>query len=404
MATIKVKFRPSTVADSEGTVYFQVLHKRIARQISTAYRIFPSEWNEKKCCVSAQSGNSRYEYLKAVQARISWDIDLLTQICNTLISKSPDCSSDDIVNEFIVRKKRGSLFNFLNETIARLQQLGKTRTAETYSAALSSFRKFRDGEDIMLQAIDPELIKVYQAYLKANGLTPNTISFYMRILRSTYNRAVDKGFTEQNYPFRHVYTGVAKTVKRAIPLKAVKAIKLLDLSANPHLEFARDMFLLSFYTRGMSFIDIAFLKKDNLKNGVISYRRKKTGQLLHVACEKAILQLIERYRADESSPFLLSIISNPDKDCRRQYQSRMYAVNKSLKVVAAMAGIDMPLTLYVARHSWASIAHSQNIPVSVISESMGHDSEATTQIYLASLDMSAVNKANSQVIAALDKC
>ena len=404
MATIKVKFRPSAVADNEGSVYFQVLHKRVARQITTAYRIFPSEWNEKKCCVSVQSGNSRYEYLKAVQARISWDIDLLTQICNSLISKSPECSSDDIVNEFLVRKKRGSLFNFLNETIARLQQLGKARTAETYTAALSSFRKFRGGEDIMLQAIDSELIEVYQAYLKANGLTPNTVSFYMRILRATYNRAVDKGFTEQNYPFRHVYTGVAKTVKRAIPLKAVKAIKLLDLSANPHLEFARDMFLLSFYTRGMSFIDIAFLKKDNIKNGVISYRRKKTGQLLHVACEKAILHLIERYRADESSPFLLSIISNPDKDCRRQYQSRMYAVNKSLKVVAAMAGIDMPLTLYVARHSWASIAHSQNIPVSVISESMGHDSEATTQIYLASLDMSAVNKANSQVIAALDKC
>lgn len=404
MATIKVKFRPSTVADSEGSVYFQVLHKRIARQITTTYRIFPSEWNEKKCCVSAQSGNSRYEYLKAIQARISWDIDLLTRICNSLTSKSSDCSSDDIVSEFLIRKKHGSLFNFLNETIARLQRLGKTRTAETYSAALASFRKFRGGEDIMLQAIDSELIEVYQAYLKANGLTPNTISFYMRILRAAYNRAVDKGFTEQNYPFRHVYTGVAKTVKRAIPLKAVKAIKLLDLSANPHLEFARDMFLLSFYTRGMSFIDIAFLKKDNLKNGVISYRRKKTGQLLHVACEKAILQLIERYRADESSPFLLSIISNPDKDCRRQYQSRMYAVNKSLKVVATMAGIDMPLTLYVARHSWASIAHSQNIPVSVISESMGHDSEATTQIYLASLDTSAVNKANSQVIAALDKC
>ena len=404
MATIIVKFRPSTVADSEGSVYFQVLHKRIARQITTTYRIFPSEWNEKKCCVSVQSGNSRYEYLKAVQARISWDIDLLTQICNALISKSPDCSSDDIVSEFLIRKRRGTLFNFLNETIARLQQLGKTRTAETYSAALSSFRKFRNGEDIMLRAIDSELIEVYQAYLKANGLTPNTISFYMRILRATYNRAVDKGFTEQNYPFRHVYTGVAKTVKRAIPLKAVKAIKLLDLSANPHLEFARDMFLLSFYTRGMSFIDIAFLKKDNFKNGVISYRRKKTGQLLNVACEKSILQLIERYRAEESSPFLLSIISKPDKDCRRQYQSRMYSINKSLKEIALMAKIKIPLTLYVARHSWASIAHSQNIPVSVISESMGHDSETTTQIYLASLDMSAVNKANSQIIAALDKC
>ena len=404
MATIKVKFRSSSVKDSVGTIYFQVLHKRIARQITTTYRIFPCEWNETKGCIVNLPNNSRYEHLEALKARISWDIELLNQVIKTFEVKLSDYSSDDIVNEFSLRKKRGALFNFISDTIAKLQQLGKTRTAETYAATLASFRKFRNDEDVMIHAMDSDLIERYQAYLSANGLTPNTISFYMRVLRAVYNRAVDNGIVEQCHPFRHVYTGVAKTVKRALPLKAIKAIKMLDISDNHRLEFARDMFLLSFYTRGMSFIDIAFLKKENLKNGIISYRRKKTGQLLHVVCEKSISHLIERYRAAEDSPYLLSIIRSPKKDCRRQYQSRMYTINKSLKEIAILAKIDTPLTLYVARHSWASIAHSRNIPVSVISESMGHESEATTQIYLASLDMSAVNKANSQIIAALEKC
>lgn len=404
MASIKIKFRDSTAKDCEGIIYFQVLHKRIARQITTTYHIYPWEWNEMNGCIINSLNNSRYEHLEALKTRISWDLGLLSQIIKTFENRSSDYSSDDIVNEFNHRKKRGSLFNFLNDTIVRLQLLGKHRTAETYSATLASFRKFRNGEDVMLHAIDSDLIERYQAYLHENGLIPNTISFYMRVLRAAYNRAVDNGLVEQNHPFRHVYTGVAKTVKRAIPLKAIKAIKMLNLSGNHRLEFARDMFLLSFYTRGMSFVDIAFLKKDNLRNGVISYRRKKTGQLLQVSCEKSIKNLIDHYRASEDSPFLLSIIKSPDKDCRRQYQSCMYSINKSLKEIAVMAKIDTPLTLYVARHSWASIAHSRNIPVSVISESMGHDSETTTQIYLASLDMSAVDKANNQILMALEKC
>lgn len=404
MASIKVKLRNSTVPGSEGTVYYQIIHKRIVRQITTAYHLFPSEWNEKNHRVIYQYDSPRYEIVKSIQSCITWDIDLLRQLCATITTKYPDCSADDIVSEFLRRKRQGTFFNFLNETITKLQKLGKARTAETYSAALASFKRFRNNEDIMLHTIDTNIMEEYQAYLTLKGLTPNTISFYMRILRATYNRAVECNLVEQAFPFRRVYTGVAKTAKRALPLKAVKAIKMLNLSANPNLEFARDMFLFSFYTRGMSFIDIAFLKKTDFINGVISYRRKKTGQLLHIACEKSIMSLIERYRSENNSPFLLSIIKNPEKDCRKQYQSRMYVINKALKEVAKMAKIDMPLTLYVARHSWASIAHHENIPISVISESMGHESEVTTQIYLASLDISAVNKANSKIIKALEKC
>lgn len=144
--------------------------------------------------------------------------------------------------------------------IDQLRRLNRIRTSETYSAALASFMKFRGGQDILLCEIDSDTVMLYEAWLKANGNCPNTTSFYMRILRAVYNRAVEKELTEQRHPFKYVYTGIDKTVKRAVPLKAIKRIKELDLTLKPHLDYARDMFLFSFYTRGMSFIDMAYLK------------------------------------------------------------------------------------------------------------------------------------------------
>ena len=96
---------------------------------------------------------------------------------------------------------------------------------------------------------------MYEAYLKEKGLVKNSTSYYMRIWRSVYNLAVEQGYTTDKKPFKHVYTGIDKTVKRAVPFKIIKMIKELDLSFEPQLELARDIFLFSFYTRGMSFID-----------------------------------------------------------------------------------------------------------------------------------------------------
>ena len=139
---------------------------------------------------------------------------------------------------------------------------------------------FRDEQDVPLDSVTSDMMLLYEAYLKARGVRMYTISFCMRNLRSVYNRAVEKGLTAQNYPFRHVYTGVDKTVKRAISIKAIKALKEQDLSMKPSLDFARDMFMFSFYTRGMSFVDMAYLRNTDLKNGLLTYLRRKTGQEL----------------------------------------------------------------------------------------------------------------------------
>jgi integrase len=285
----------------------------------------------------------------------------------------------------------------MNGITAQLRQMGKHRTSETYHATLRSFMQFRENKDILLDEIDSDLMLMYEAWLRNRGLSKNSSSFYMRILRAVYNRAVEKELTSNRNPFKHVYTGIDKTVKRAISLKAIKKIKNLDLSLQPALDFARDMFLFSFYTRGMSFIDMAHLKKKDQQNGILSYRRRKTGQQLLVKWEKCMQEIADKHKTDYGSPYLLQILKHP-YDNRSQYKNALYRTNKNLKEVAKLADISIPLTLYVARHSWASIAKSKNIPISVISEGMGHDSEMTTQIYLASLDNSVVDRANTQIL------
>lgn len=298
----------------------------------------------------------------------------------------------------VVTDKEGIIYfsRFMEDTIGQLKRLGKWRTAENYAAALRSFMRFRNSEEVALDEVDSDLMMEYEAFLKSNGIAMNTVSFYHRILRAVYNRAVEKGLVVQRHPFRHVYTGVDKTAKRALSLKEIRRIKKLDLAFKPRLDWARDLFLFSFYTRGMSFIDMAFLKKEDLCNGMLSYRRKKTRRQLHVRWERAMQDIIDKYDTSGSS-YLLPIVGTPGMEWV-QYRNAQRLANKRLKEVAVLAGLRVNLTMYVSRHSWASIARHQRISLSVISEGMGHDSENTTQIYLASLDNAAIDKANELIL------
>ena len=257
--------------------------------------------------------------------------------------------------------------------------------------------RFREYREVLLEDLDTNLMMAYESYLKSTGLCPNSTSYYLRNLRAIYNRAVAAELIEQRFPFRYVYTGIEKTVKRAVPLNVIRKIKELDLSAYPAMDYARDMFLFSFYTRGMSFIDMAYLKKKDLNRGILSYRRKKTGQRLNIKWEKVMQGIINKYNIPES-PYLLPVIRDLESDDRRQYKSVAHSINKNLKIIGERLGVSIPLTMYVARHAWASIAWSKNISLSVISEAMGHDSENTTRIYLASLDSTTIDKANHLIL------
>lgn len=379
-----------------------MIKDRVVRQQKTDYHIYANEWNGNSSeVILPRYDKSRELYLMGIMEKIQIDIRHFDKIISTLEHYSATYSTDDVIAEFVADNPENYLFSFMEGVIANLKTLGKIRTSETYAATLCSFKRFREDRDVPLDDLDSDMMMAYEAYLKNNGVSPNSSSFYMRNLRAVYNRAVEKDLTSQRFPFKHVYTGVDKTVKRAVPLKVIKKIKEKDFTMNPTFDFARDMFLMSFYTRGMSFVDMAYLRKKDLQNGVLSYRRRKTGQQLFIKWEKCMQEIVDKYDTSQSSYLLPIIKPFSEIDERKQYIYAAHNINRCLKIIGKELGLSVSLTLYVARHAWASIAKSKNVPLSVISEGMGHDSEATTRIYLASLDTMAIDKANSMILKSL---
>ena len=131
---------------------------------------------------------------------------------------------------------------------------------------MCSFGEFLGDVRLPLSALTEQVITDYNSFLIQRGLVRNSVSFYMRVLRAIYNKSVRQKLIEQQHPFIEVYTGIDRTRKRAVSESIIAQLHRLDLDANSPLALCRDMFIFSFCTRAMSFVDIAYLRKSNLKN------------------------------------------------------------------------------------------------------------------------------------------
>lgn len=297
-----------------------------------------------------------------------------------------------------------SFFGFMEGIIDRLKKLGKSGTCRNYASALRSLRNFASAHldtrdtDLSLGDINADMVEDYEAWLRRRGIRPNTISFYMRILRAVYRRAISLGLVADARPFANACTIIEKTTKRAIPMDDVRKLKEIDLSDTPRLAKARDIFMFLFYCRGMSFIDAAHLSRANIVDGCIVYRRHKTNQEITIGINDNIRAMINRFH-DEASQLIVPILTTGKK--RKRYETALRWFNNSLKRIAKRAGIGCNLTSYVSRHAWASIAKSKGIPLAVISDALGHDSELTTRIYLANISNDIIDKANERILADL---
>ena len=403
MTSIKLKFRAHTDSTKEGALYFQVIHDRVVKQVKTDYRIYSHEWNKQRSDIVKEFllSEARNEALKVIRDKVAWERRKLEQVVKSFEAVGKIFTADDIIHRYKeFASDKTTVYEYMHRQSDRMKKLGKVRTSETYQQTLRSFMKFRNGVDLYFDMLDADMVGQYESYMRANNLSRNTTSFYMRILRCIYNRAVEDGLTQQADPFRRVYTGVDKTAKRAITLKEIKRIKELELTDKPDLDYARDIFLFSFYLRGISFIDLAYLRKRDLSNGYITYIRKKTAQQLTIRWERSMQEIIDKYPGNPTK-YLLPIITKQDGTERQQYLNKILFVNRKLKQIAKLAKISTPLTMYVSRHSWASIAKAKNVPLSVISEGMGHDNEETTRIYLAAIQTNQIDEANRRILKEL---
>ena len=298
------------------------------------------------------------------------------------------------------RRKRRSFFSLVEERIRHFERLGKKKTAGNYRCAFKHFKRFREESDLAVDELSVGLMRDFQAYLKSEGLKMNTISLYNRELRAVYHYALDEGIIQiDKRPFRKSFTGQEKTRKRAVAVPVIKRLADLSLAGDGALDFARDLFLFSIYMQGMPFVDIAHLKKQQVKNGYVSYRRRKTNRQLMVKIHPKAREIMDKYAvSDPDCPYLFPILYNPVKKRAVEYASALRVYNKRLERISKRLGLDEPLTSYVARHTWASQARRCGVHDTVICEAMGHNNISTTTIYLSSLDTGTVALANYQVI------
>lgn len=300
--------------------------------------------------------------------------------------------------------RRMTVMSFIIELIEICRRNNRLGTARNYDHTMNSFLSFLDGRDIPFKYVNDELMVEYEKWLVSRGIVRNSSSFYMRNLRSIYNKAVKRNLVEQSYPFRNVYTGIDHTRKRAVSEDTIVRLQRMDLEYSQSLAMARDLFVFSYCTRGMAFVDVAFLKKEDINDGVISYIRRKTGQQLSIRIEPCMEKIICQYEKEtENSPYVFPIITaeNPE-DAYMQYHVALTYYNRKLKRLAKELGERASLSSYTARHTWATTARKYNVPISVISAGMGHTSEKTTQIYLAALDNSVIDQANQGIIRKLN--
>jgi len=303
----------------------------------------------------------------------------------------------------VVRKDKKTLAEWNKECVAHKQQDGCYGMAQKYQSTFAQVEKYlstTSKPDLKVEEVDNELIEGFAEFLKSEDLAENTIHFYLRNFSAMYHLQ-NKDYTDN--PFNHVNMRACPTRKRALDKQAMQLIKDFDGKGKKSLDLARDLFMFSFYTQGMPFVDIAYLKASDIENGTIRYKRHKTNQPVTVTLVPEAKEIIRRYsninksvKGEVKDYYIFGIINNSadSTTAYKQYRSGLATQNRRLKKIGKMLGLDLPLTTYIARHTWATLAQNNGVPTAVISRSLGHTSETTTRIYLGSMDTKILAKYN----------
>ena len=365
-------------------------------------RIFPHWWNGEKRELVVTPDNEKTIF--SYQKRINADLAAIRKIIRELDAVGNEYTLSDVIGRFRSPKTETGMLDYLRKEIGLLHDSGQFSTSRNYLRTLNSFSSFLENCDIPLTALDSDTACKYEKWLWGRRVSKNSSSFYMRILRAAYNKAVQEQLVEQAFPFHEVYTGIAKTSKRAVSEKTILKLQRLDLSYSSALALSRDLFVFSYSTRGMAFVDMAYLKKEDVGGGRITYYRHKTGQYLTLRIEPCMVTILERYgRTCPESPYLFPILTDEQPELAyRQYRTGLNYLNRKLKRLGKLLGEPLPLSSYTPRHSWATAARNHDVPIAVISAGMGHSSERTTLIYLDSLDNAIIDNANEKILKGLN--
>ena len=400
ITSVKLMLNKSRILNNGSyPLVFQVIHNRRKKLLYTGYRMKEEVFDESEGKIMNGVGSTftATEVVKMNRElrKMRNQIDIrIRQLERT----REEFAVEDILtqNAFGTGKPQFYLLRYINAQIERKQELKKVGMAAAYKSTRSSLAKFIGRPDVRMSEVDLAFVRRYEDFLYSNGASGNTVSYYLRNLRSLYNQAVTDGYHPRGeYPFAKAQTRPAKTVKRALSRTDMQNLADLNLENEPELEFTRDLYLFSFYAQGMAFVDIVLLKKADICNGVLTYSRHKSKQLIRIAVTPQMQGVIDKYNTENE--YLFPIISGEYASGYQKYRLALGRINRHLKKIAVVADIKVPLTTYTARHTWATLARDYGAPISVISAGLGHTSEEMTRVYLKDFDVSMLNQVNSIV-------
>lgn len=392
MATAKISPGDHSNAKKLVCIYILVTHKRKKSRIPIkGLKITDGNWSEKKFIKEAEPtvinvGNTN-EILKGYELKALQTINRLASDNQLYSITVEDLAKEISLACFNIASKQTLTFGTYTDTvIAELRLAQKHGTADCYED-VKNFVTRRMGRDILFPELTTKALEKMTTMHFADGKSVNGLSFYMRGIRAVYNRAVkDKLVTREHSPFNEYKIRNQKTKKRAISLADFISIKDLIIPEKSPKFWAQKYFLFSFYTSGMNFSDMAYIKVRDVSGDRLNYTRLKTGQLFSIKllpqAKEILAYFTKNKQADE---YVFPILKHADtREQRADIESVRRYYNRLLTKIAKSCGLEYNLTSYVSRHSWATLAKLSGVPIAMISEGMGHSDVKTTAIYLDS--------------------
>lgn len=383
-------------------LYVQILHRRRKKVLYLGVRVPVSCFDSSAervlacdgvCDAAAQRANSL----------ICGTVERLTQRLALLDATPSPYSVEDICDGISVHSKPApqDVLRFFRRQVKLKEQKGRFASARLYGAVLESLRRYTQGRGCPFERLTVRFVSGYADFLHERGLSAGSVSKYFDVFRTVCTRAAVEGLPVQT---ERIFSGVqlhaGKTRKRAVRKTLLSRIARLPLDDSPALEYARDLFMFSFFARGISFVDMLYLTRHNLRDGRLEYYRAKCGTHIAMSVTPQMEHIVRKYALPGEDTFLFPTLRGLPEDAGqryRAYRSALRAMNRALERISRRAGLDIPLTTYVARHSWASCAKDARVPLPVIKEALGHASIKTTEIYLREFDIGVIDRVNAKI-------
>lgn len=390
-------YRSKTLANGEHPLMLCVTKERRRKYVSMGISLAARYWDFDKSRPKRNCPNRIYieKYIADKQREYTDKVIELTCeekafTANTLVEKV--CGG-------YTTKTVGQLFT---EQIEALIAAKRTGYALSVRQAYTSLMRFNGHLNIYFSEIDTVWLKRYETWLRGQGFSENTIGRRFRTLRAVYNVAIEEKCVKANYyPFKSYKVSKLHqaTAKRAISKADI--MRIIEYRSNDfYKQFAVDLFAFGYFMGGINFVDIAYLKTDNIVDGRLIYTRRKTHKLIRLPLQSKAQEIIERYRQD-GALFLFPILSafhKTEQQQRNRVHKVISKVNERLKEVGKELEIPIDLTTYVSRHSFATVLKREGVSTSIICESLGHSSEKVTQIYLDSFENSQIDAAMQNLL------